>query len=145
MTGVRPRLGTVEEWTLINNSTSEHPFHIHINDFQVMSINGHPYNAHGLQDTVVIPAKGGRVVIRQPYEDFTGKFVFHCHVIFHEDRGMMAVVQVLKNPKPSDVAKNQAMYLHPPDESHAQYASVPPDGRLRQLLFYCRLLARNET
>jgi suppressor of ftsI len=93
---VRARLGTVEQWTLINNSTSEHPFHIHINDFQVRSINGHPYNARGLQDTVVIPAKGGRVVIRQPYEDFTGKFVFHCHILNHEDGGMMATVEVVR-------------------------------------------------
>jgi FtsP/CotA-like multicopper oxidase with cupredoxin domain len=93
---VRARLGTVEEWTLINNSTSEHPFHIHINDFQVMSVNGHPYDARGLQDTVVIPSKGGRVVIRQPYEDFTGKFVFHCHILNHEDGGMMAAVQVVR-------------------------------------------------
>jgi suppressor of ftsI len=93
---VRARLGTVEQWTLINNSTSEHPFHIHINDFQVMSINGHPYNAHGLQDTVVVPSKGGRVVIRQPYDDFTGKFVFHCHILNHEDGGMMATVQVVR-------------------------------------------------
>lgn len=90
---VRPKLGTVEEWTLTNTSTEEHPFHIHVNDFQVMSVNGKPYEAHGLQDVVIIPIRG-EVVIRNPFEDFTGKYVFHCHILNHEDGGMMAVVEV---------------------------------------------------
>ena len=62
------RLGDVEEWTLRNMDDDEqsHSFHIHINDFQAMSINGQPYNAHGLQDTVVLPGHG-EVVIRIPF------------------------------------------------------------------------------
>ncbi|MEX0988694.1 MAG: multicopper oxidase family protein [Actinomycetota bacterium] len=88
-----PTLGTVEEWTLTNNSTEQHPFHIHVNDFQVMSVDGKPYDAKGRQDTVVLPI-GGEVVIRIPFEDFDGKFVFHCHILFHEDHGMMAIVDV---------------------------------------------------
>jgi FtsP/CotA-like multicopper oxidase with cupredoxin domain len=49
--------------TLTLDYPDEHPFHIYINDFQVMSVNGQLYNAHGLQDTVVVPAHG-EVVIR---------------------------------------------------------------------------------
>ena len=45
---VQPRLGTVEEWTLRNDSDEQHPFHIHVNDFQVVSIDGKPYDAPGL-------------------------------------------------------------------------------------------------
>jgi suppressor of ftsI len=74
----------------------EHPFHIHINDFQVMSVNGQPYEARGLQDTVVLPGHG-EVVIRVPFEDFIGKFVYHCHIMFHGDGGMMGVVEVVKS------------------------------------------------
>ena len=88
------RLGDIEEWTLRNTDDDEHPFHIHINDFQVMSVNGQPYNAHGLQDTVVLPGHG-EVVIRIPFEDFVGKFVYHCHIMFHGDGGMMGVVEVV--------------------------------------------------
>jgi suppressor of ftsI len=73
----------------------EHPFHIHVNDFQVMSVNGQPYEAPGLQDTVVLPGRG-QVVIRIPFEDFAGKFVYHCHIMFHGDGGMMGVVEVVK-------------------------------------------------
>lgn len=61
-------LGDVEEWTPRNMDDDEQPhsFHIHINDFQVMSVNGQPYNAIGLQDTVVLPGHG-EVVIRIPF------------------------------------------------------------------------------
>lgn len=99
-TNVRAVLGTVEEWKLVNDSTEDHPFHIHVNDFQVMSVNGKPYHAVGLQDVVSIPhkvhGKAGVVVIRMRFEDFTGHFVFHCHILGHEDAGMMMTVDVVK-------------------------------------------------
>jgi FtsP/CotA-like multicopper oxidase with cupredoxin domain len=88
------KLGDVEEWTLKNTDNEDHTFHIHVNDFQVMSVNGSPYNAHGLQDTVVIP-QGGEVVVRIPFTDFVGKFFFHCHILPHEDTGMMGIVEVV--------------------------------------------------
>ena len=89
-----PVLGTIEEWTLTNATSEQHPFHIHINDFKVLSINGVPYQANGEQDTVVLPP-GGQAVVRMAFLDFTGKFVFHCHILAHEDGGMMAVVDVV--------------------------------------------------
>jgi FtsP/CotA-like multicopper oxidase with cupredoxin domain len=88
------KLGTVEEWTIHNNTEELHPFHIHINDYQVMSINGAPYEANGLQDTIPLPIKG-EVVIRIPFRDYTGKFVYHCHILNHEDNGMMGIVEVV--------------------------------------------------
>ncbi len=91
-----PILDTVEEWTLVNKSTEDHPFHIHVNDFQVISVNGKPFHADGLQDVVVIPKNGGRVVIRNPFDDFPGHFVFHCHILGHEDAGMMQTVDVIR-------------------------------------------------
>lgn len=89
------KLGAIEEWTVKNTNTQQHPFHIHINDFQVMSINGAPYEATCHQDTVNLPATG-EVVIRIPFYDFTGKFVHHCHILNHADMGMMAVVEVVE-------------------------------------------------
>jgi suppressor of ftsI len=75
-------LGATEEWTILNTSDEQHPFHIHVNDFQVMSINGRRVHPRGLQDTVVLPVHG-RVVIRLRFTGFTGKFVFHCHILNH--------------------------------------------------------------
>jgi FtsP/CotA-like multicopper oxidase with cupredoxin domain len=93
------KLGTVEEWKFVNldpvPSGNFHPMHIHTNDFQVMSVNGKPYNADGRQDTVVIPTHGD-VVIRIPAYDFIGKTVYHCHLLFHEDYGMMGTVEWVK-------------------------------------------------
>ena len=95
---VRAKLGTVEEWTLINE-TGVHPFHMHQNAFQVMSINGKPYKAHSRVDTFVLPRRPNgapptRMVVRVPFEKFTGKFVFHCHILGHEDLGMMKTIRV---------------------------------------------------
>jgi suppressor of ftsI len=89
------QLGTVEEWTIRNVTAEQHPFHLHVNDFQVVSVNGQPYNAASLQDIVILPADG-EVVIRTPFMNYPGKFVFHCHILFHEDHGMMAVVDVVE-------------------------------------------------
>ncbi|MFE6962207.1 multicopper oxidase family protein [Streptomyces sp. NPDC057696] len=88
-------LGTVEEWTIRNKSDEQHTFHIHTNDFQLMSVNGKPYDAtHGWYDTVNIPAKG-EIVIRIRFTDFTGRTVLHCHILQHEDLGLMAVLDIL--------------------------------------------------
>lgn len=87
------KLGALEEWTIVNNNSQQHPFHIHTNDFQVISINDRPYEANSHVDTVNLPADG-TVTIRIPFLDFTGKFVYHCHILNHADMGMMATVEV---------------------------------------------------
>ncbi|GAA0969283.1 hypothetical protein GCM10009555_016090 [Acrocarpospora macrocephala] len=91
---VRARLNTTEEWTVRNTSDEEHTFHIHVNDFQVMSVNGTPYDARSRQDTVQLPVRG-EVVIRMRFRDFLGKYPFHCHILSHEDKGMMANIEVV--------------------------------------------------
>ncbi|MDQ3779357.1 MAG: multicopper oxidase family protein [Chloroflexota bacterium] len=90
----RVSLGATEEWVLRNSSSDTHPFHIHVNDFQVVSINGEPFAARSWEDTTSIPAFG-EIVIRTRFLDFPGTFVYHCHILDHEDRGMMGVVEVV--------------------------------------------------
>ena len=63
--------------------------------FQLMSINGRPHQSHGLQDVANVSAKG-RLVVRMRFKDYTGKTVLHCHILNHEDRGMMAVLDIEK-------------------------------------------------
>ena len=88
------KLGTTEEWVISNTSAEEHPFHIHINPFQVTAINGNPVPLTGYLDTQTIPT-GGSFTMRTQFKDFVGKFVIHCHILGHEDAGMMAVVEVV--------------------------------------------------
>ncbi len=110
--GVAPLLGSVEEWTLRNVTDEDHPFHIHVNDFQVMRVNGKPYRARGLQDVAIIP-KHGSIVIRNPFRRYTGYFVFHCHILGHEDGGMMKTVQVIrKGQKPTPPPGGHMMMEH---------------------------------
>jgi suppressor of ftsI len=96
---VRPELGTTETWVITNRSTEWHPFHIHQDDFRVVSVNGRKVHALGDQDVVPLPpvdsaGNPSRVVIEMPFTDYGGKFVFHCHILDHEDGGMMALVDV---------------------------------------------------
>ena len=105
-TDVAVELGAVEDWTILNITDVPHPFHIHVNDFQVLSVNDKLYDATNLQEVVSIPQMEnfvpGKVVIRNHFRDFTGWFVFHCHILGHEDSGMMATIQVLgPGEKPS--------------------------------------------
>jgi suppressor of ftsI len=90
---VHTRLGSFEQWVIRNVSDEQHPFHIHVDDFQVLSVNGKPHDARSLQDTQPLPVHG-KVVIRLRFTDFTGKFVYHCHILAHEDNGMMGIIKV---------------------------------------------------
>ncbi|MGY3438980.1 multicopper oxidase family protein [Marinovum sp. KMM 9989] len=89
-----PKLDTAEEWTFVNTTAYPHPMHIHINPFQVVAINGTPEPARPWYDTFVVPA-AGTLTIRSRFEDFDGDFVTHCHILPHEDAGMMMNVRIL--------------------------------------------------
>ncbi|MEZ0091155.1 multicopper oxidase family protein [Streptacidiphilus sp. EB129] len=93
------RLGTVEEWTIVNTSGEDHPFHLHTNAFQVMSVNGTPLPYTNVQDIVPVPhavnGVPGTVVLRVAFTDFPGTWMFHCHIAAHEDNGMMSYINVI--------------------------------------------------
>ncbi len=91
------RLGTAAEWIVSTDATSlypRHPFHIHVNPFMYTRIGpgGLPENVW--RDTLIIEkGKPERLLTR--YEDFKGKFVLHCHILDHEDQGMMQAVEII--------------------------------------------------
>jgi suppressor of ftsI len=106
------QLGAVEEWTIRNVSDEMHPFHIHVNPFQVVSINGVPIDAKSYRDTVGIPPNGD-FVFRTQFLDFTGKYVYHCHILPHEDNSMMGVVAVTRDglePPRGDYARGLEVF-----------------------------------
>jgi suppressor of ftsI len=92
---VKVPLGNVEEWTIRNASDELHIFHIHQVAFQVIEQNGRPVAFDGLQDTVNVPIHG-EVKIRIAFTDpaIVGRFMFHCHILEHEDKGMMQQIEV---------------------------------------------------
>ena len=90
-------VGSVEEWTIENLSDQAHAFHIHTNPFYVVAENGKPVAAPTFYDTYPIPAATGEgspgsITVRFRPTEFTGRIVQHCHILPHEDAGMMGVV-----------------------------------------------------
>lgn len=84
--------GTVEEWTINNTSTMDHPFHLHVWPMQLVEINGAAVSAVEYRDVVPVPANG-RAVVRIAFEGLTGTTVYHCHILDHEDQGMMGIIR----------------------------------------------------
>ncbi|MFY9645547.1 MAG: multicopper oxidase domain-containing protein [Terriglobales bacterium] len=94
-------VGAIEDWTIENHSSEEHAFHIHQIHFLVAAINGVPLHTPVMQDTVLIPFWKGTlpdpsVTFRMDFSnpEIEGTFVYRCHVLDHEDGGMMAEIQV---------------------------------------------------
>jgi FtsP/CotA-like multicopper oxidase with cupredoxin domain len=86
------KFNTTEEWTLINPSSMDHPFHLHAWPFQVSNDGSGKY-LDGWHDTVNLPS-GKTVKIRIPFVDVSGTTVYHCHILDHEDAGMMGIIKV---------------------------------------------------
>lgn len=159
------QIGTVEQWTMVNWSVAAisrngrksfnqsnqyigHPFHVHINDFQVENSDSELKNKRNLEDVVMINSSGyeyynlsketsgaeigivkqaplqgelrtikeamrpetvGELAtygantqkVRMAFQDFLGTYVFHCHILPHEDAGMMQAVMVVENTNAS--------------------------------------------
>jgi FtsP/CotA-like multicopper oxidase with cupredoxin domain len=84
---------TIEEWTIVNTSPMDHPFHLHVWPMQVIEIGGRTVGPATWQDVVNVPARS-RSRVRIAFEDFVGTAVYHCHILDHEDSGMMGVISV---------------------------------------------------
>jgi hypothetical protein len=94
-------VGAVEDWTVENRSGEAHVFHIHQLHFLLTAVNGVQVPNPDLIDTVTVPAWSGsgpypNVTMRMDFRDpnIAGTFVYHCHILDHEDGGMMAKIQV---------------------------------------------------
>jgi FtsP/CotA-like multicopper oxidase with cupredoxin domain len=85
--------GGVEEWTLRNTSPMDHPVHLHVWPMQIMEEAGRPADSPVWQDVVNVPARSS-VRVRIAFDDFTGRSVYHCHILDHEDSGMMGLIEV---------------------------------------------------
>lgn len=84
----------------------DHPFHQHVNPAQVLSITGGNSAYRTLytttpswKDTVFVPA-GGSVTMLVPVMDYTGMTMFHCHILEHEDIGMMGMWHIMDDGMP---------------------------------------------
>ena len=96
------RQGTVEDWIIENRSAELHAFHIHQLHFLLLDYLGRPVNEPFLRDTVNVPYYNGRTLtypsirVRMDFRDpnTIGDFPYHCHLLEHEDGGMMGLIRV---------------------------------------------------
>ncbi len=94
--------GTVEDWIIENRSRELHAFHIHQMHFLLLEYAGTPVNEDFVRDIVNVPYFDGRsltypsVRLRMDFRDpnTVGDFVYHCHLLEHEDKGMMGLIRV---------------------------------------------------
>jgi FtsP/CotA-like multicopper oxidase with cupredoxin domain len=94
--------GTVEDWIVENRSSELHAFHIHQLHFMLLDYRGTAVNEPFLRDTVNVPYYDGKALeypsvrLRMDFRDpnIIGDFVFHCHLLEHEDGGMMGLIRV---------------------------------------------------
>jgi FtsP/CotA-like multicopper oxidase with cupredoxin domain len=94
--------GDVEDWIIENRSAELHDFHIHQLHFQLLDWSGVAVNEPFLRDTVNVPYYSGRTLeypsvrLRMDFRDpnLIGTFVYHCHVLEHEDGGMMGRIRI---------------------------------------------------
>jgi FtsP/CotA-like multicopper oxidase with cupredoxin domain len=99
-------LNAVEEWTIVNMNNIRHPFHIHVNPIYVVAVNGKPIEPFWA-DTIPLPysnesptdglpgAAATSITFRTRFLHYTGRYVMHCHMLVHEDMGMMQGVTVV--------------------------------------------------
>ena len=94
--------GNIEEWTIENRSQEDHVFHIHQVHFQVLEVDGKLVKDDSLRDTLDVPYWSGKgpypsVKLRMDFSgpNTVGTFLYHCHILKHEDMGMMGSIEVL--------------------------------------------------
>jgi bilirubin oxidase len=95
-------LNNTEIWELTNHTAIAHPFHIHDVQFYILDINGNPppANMQGKKDVVLVPPFFGTVRFITRFEDFANEdvpYMYHCHMLSHEDDGMMGQFIVVDN------------------------------------------------
>ncbi len=125
-------LNNTEAWQITSSSVIGHPFHIHDVQFNILSVNGvAPVAAQaGWKDVVFIPARtsaSSPTVVKfiakfDDYADSLYPFMFHCHILLHEDEGMMGQF-VVKDPtiatginKEQIAAKDFVLYPNPAND-----------------------------
>src|SRR5258708_23415372 len=98
---ITTKVGAIEDWTTENRALEAHAFHMHQIHFQMLEVDGKPVANNDMRDTIEIPFWEGKgpfhsVKVRRDFRDpaTAGTFLFHCHILLHEDLGMMHKILV---------------------------------------------------
>jgi len=125
------QLGNTDEWRLRSQDIA-HPFHIHVNPFQVVRVTrlddqgrvvdltedetSQYFGMKGVFKDTIMVENGVEVVIRSHYERYVGRFVLHCHILPHEDRGMMRLVEIYEPSTPGGLQRIEEQQIELADQ-----------------------------
>jgi FtsP/CotA-like multicopper oxidase with cupredoxin domain len=128
MPNIVVKQGTVEDWIIENRSAELHAFHIHQLHFELVAWNGIAVHEPFLRDTVNVPYYNGRMLtypsvrLRMDFRDpnIVGTFVYHCHILDHEDAGMMGTIRVepADAPRPALHGETDRIGTHVSSSGH---------------------------
>ncbi|RLD20335.1 MAG: bilirubin oxidase [Bacteroidetes bacterium] len=110
-------LDNIEVWQLTNMTAISHPFHIHDVQFYILDINGvaPPANMRGRKDVVLVPPMGSTVRFITKFDDHTSEvpYMYHCHMLSHEDDGMMGQFVVFDNASATNDQSGVEVTVYP--------------------------------
>src|SRR5690625_360966 len=86
-------VGSIEEWVLTNITPMDHPVHVHVWPMQLIHTPDRSIQEPEWQDVVNIPPQSS-ITVRVAFDTFVGQTVYHCHILDHEDLGMMGLLEV---------------------------------------------------
>ena len=89
------RAGEVEQWEILNKDPVPHPIHIHMMHFQSQEGPGWAKPPHTYDQDVWYADPFATSVLRIRFQPTLGQSVFHCHILYHEDNGMMSLINVI--------------------------------------------------
>jgi bilirubin oxidase len=124
-------LNNTEIWTITNNTAIAHPFHIHDVQFYILDRAGVPPgpSEQGLKDVIyVLPQETVRFITK--FEDFANPdvpYMYHCHMLYHEDHGMMGQFIVVDNLGVGDLSLNDGLAIYP-NPSNGIVTIKTPEG-----------------
>ena len=127
-------LNSTEVWELTNQTAISHPFHLHDVQFYILDINGAtpPANMQGKKDVVLVPPMFGTVRFITKFEDFADKntpYMYHCHMLSHEDEGMMGQFIVIDNSTGIEEQDKYPISIYPnPVSNKLTLTGLPPSS-----------------
>ena len=121
-------LNNTEIWTITNRTPIAHPFHLHDVGYYILDINGVPPPAHakGKIDTYLVPAHNGSMRIITKFDRFSNDaipYMYHCHMLKHEDGGMMGSFVVVDKTAVVDIDNSGAVNIFP-NPNHLNYITL---------------------
>ncbi len=133
-------LNNTEIWSITNQSAIGHPFHIHDVQFYVLDRNGNtpPLNEQGLKDVVyLLPQETVRFITK--FEDFANPdvpYMYHCHMLYHEDRGMMGQFVVVDELGADDADFIDGIAVYPNPTKGILHISTKENNTLSKVVVY---------